>query len=77
MKTFTYRVGVPIRLSVSLKYFDDTPFMITESNRDILIGQKYTDDSKLKYTRYELDANGMVSVTMYGESYSFDVIVSD
>lgn len=75
MKNYEYRVGVPIRFTVTLTYHDDTPVMISESNREILIGQKYTDGSTLSYWRYQLNAAGTTEVKLIGETKGFDVIV--
>lgn len=75
MKNYEYRVGVPIRFTVTLTYHDDTPVMITESNRDILIGQKYNDGSTLKFWRLKLNTAGTTEVKLIGDTNGFDVIV--
>lgn len=49
--------------------------MITDSNNEILIGQKYHVGSQLKYWRYQLNANGTAKVKLFGEANDFDVIV--
>lgn len=75
VKNFEYRIGVPISFTLTLTYHDDTPVMITESNRDILIGQKYKDGSTLKYWRYQLNTAGSTEVKLIGETVGFDVMV--
>lgn len=75
MKNFEYRIGVPIRFYVALTYHDDTPVLMTDSNRDILIGQKHNGGSNLVYSRYQLNANGTVKVEIIGDGKAFEVIV--
>lgn len=77
MKNYEYRIGMPIRFKVTLTYHDDTPVMITESNRDILIGQKNNNGSALKYWRYQLNTAGSTEVKLIGETEGFDVIVKN
>lgn len=49
--------------------------MLTEPNRDILVGQKLNDGSGLKYTRYQLDADGTTKVKLIGDASGFEAIV--